>query len=205
MQNDTRSCLNTNKRDCKVEKGLSFQNSSGDNVLIFNSDTGQSEKSVCVPKYTPGFNFWDPNAAILGIIPALTPSQICSFASSAVLGGYHASLVGGIWEAIEEKCFKNCVDTYKDWIVGKATAQEACFNKCPHSEVFANDGAGAGELKDVSLNQTWVIGRESLSSLLGDCGVKANYIGEPGYSKWGDLFIGDNITLTSIPGYSSYK
>jgi hypothetical protein len=211
--NNSKDCL-SGKMDCNVQKGIGLMNASGNYKSFLDSSSGSMIKAACVPKYPPGFNFWTPDAAVMGITPTLDSSQACAIASSSVLAGYHAWVLGN-WNSIEGFCFKQCIDNCSSSIV-KGICQEGCFSGCPRSESFLDYGttvfgggsgpyaSGTNDLGNVSLDSTWATNEELLSVALGDCGVKANYIGQPGYNSWKDLFIGGNISSSSIPNGDSY-
>lgn len=210
--NNSNDCLNAEEVDCKIQYGVSLTNGTTE-ILFLNNTNGNTQeiKAACVPKYPPGFNFWEADASVLGVTPQLTTTQVCAFASTSVVAGYH-SWVAGNWVSIEGNCFQQCISNCSANIA-KSVCEEDCFSGllgghiCPRSEAFLDYGGAFSSILDlgnVSLNSTWAIGRENLSISLGDCGVKANYIGEPGYHAWRDLFVGDNITIESIPNYDKY-
>ena len=204
FQTSSKDCLNTDKRDCKVKEGVNRKNESGDDILLLD-ESGKSIKAVCVARYPPGFNFWNPDEGILGITPQINPTQVCSAGSISSVAGYHKSVVSD-WLALDGKCFGKCIKECETSIV-KPECQENCFSKCPDSESFMDmkgDALGLG-VGNVDLKETWANNQEGLCISLGDCGVKGNYIGEDSYYSWKELFIGDNITKSNIPGADSYK
>lgn len=202
FQNNSRDCLNTDKRDCRVE-GTSMKDGERESILFLDTDTSNMIQATCVPKYPPGFNFWKSDTSILGVSPVLTPSQVCGFASAASVGGYHAGVISA-WEAIEEKCFAKCITDCEDVLeTFRSTCQQNCFNKCDPSESFENGGYGGGELGDVDLKEDWVNAEKGLCVSFGDCGVKPNYFGKDSYNAWKDLFVGDDINIDDIPGADS--
>jgi hypothetical protein len=208
FQNDSNGCLDTDKRDCRIEY-TSLTNSSRDSILFLDSNTGSRIKATCVPKYPPGFNFWKSDTAILGVRPVLTPSQVCGFASANAAAGYTVGLFTN-WRAVEEKCFAKCITDCEDWLEAlKGTCQQACFAKdCKDSESFASTdygGGGGKNLEMVDLNGTWVTGQQGLCKSFGDCGVKPNYFGGDSYNAWKDFFVGANISIENIPGANSHQ
>ena len=103
FQTSSKDCLNTDKRDCKVKEGVNRKNESGDDILLLD-ESGKSIKAVCVARYPPGFNFWNPDEGILGITPQINPTQVCSAGSISSVAGYHKSVVSD-WLALDGKCF----------------------------------------------------------------------------------------------------
>ncbi|HTZ41587.1 MAG TPA: hypothetical protein VMC07_00035 [Candidatus Omnitrophota bacterium] len=215
--NSTKDCLNP-LMNCKILSGVSYENASAGNILMNDNQaggTGGMIQAACVPKYPPGFDFWEPDTKVnLGNNMQLSPSDVCGRANAAALAGYHGTVAYNTWFAIDGNCFAQCVDACKNNIDPSA-CQELCFNgvslngqqqKCAPSDAFSNvDQSILTPLNLVSIKSDWATARETLANALGDCGVKANYIGKDGYNSWNDLFIGDNITRSSIPNYDKYQ
>ncbi len=215
FQNNSKDCLNTDQMDCKVQGGISRKNDSGGDILFLNytstyddegnviSESIDSIKAMCVPRYPPGFGFWDPD--VLGNSPQIIPTEVCMRGSGGSAAGYHKRLASE-WKAKDYRCVEACIEKCSDWVVGKPECQETCFWGCPASESFL-DMSASGELGvgEVDLNQDWTENREGLCVSLGDCGVKANYIGADSYYSWKELFIGDNVTKTNIFGADNYQ
>ena len=214
FQNSSKDCLNTEQMDCRVLEGISRKNDSGDDILFLNyvytyDDAGEitsesidSIKATCVPRYPPGFGFWDPD--VLGNSPQIIPTEVCMRGSVSSAVGYHTK-ISGKWAAKDGKCFGECVDECADGLF-IPECQQICFDKCPASESFLDmDASGKLSVGNVDLNQDWTENQEGLCVSLGDCGVKANYIGADSYYSWKELFIGDNVTKTNIFGADNYQ
>ena len=213
FQVNSKACLDASQRDCKVLEGVSRKDENGDILFlnytytydsagILTSESSNSIKAVCVARYPPGFNFWDPSADILGIEPEITPAGVCSAGSVSSVAGYNKRLTSE-WEAKEGKCFGECIEECAGSIV-EPECQQICFLSCPPSESFENMPWGQA-LGNVNLNQNWATGNKGLCVSLGDCGVKPNYLLKGGYYSWKELFIGDNISKTNIPGADNYQ
>ncbi len=217
FQNSSKDCLNTEQRDCKVLEGVSRKNDSGGDILLLNyiytydyagevtSESIDSIKATCVARYPPGFDFWNPDAAIYGNSPEFTPAYVCIAGSVSSAVGYHKRLASD-WKAKDYRCVGECIEKCSDWVIGKPECQETCFWDCPASESFLDmEGSGQLGVGEVDLNLDWTENREELCVSLGDCGVKANYVGGDSYYSWKELFIGDNITKTNIFEADEYQ
>ena len=210
IHTNKKDCLNE-KRDCKVKIGTSRKNADGEDILFDNTEDNSADSddlidAVCVPRYTPGFNFWEPDVETLGISAQTTPNEVCSAGSVSSNVGYYKKLVGD-WRAIEGKCFGDCIEECEEKTFTK-TCQKKCFKDCDNSESFKDEDPDRGtelEVGDVDLKKDWVEDRKSLCIVLGDCGVKANYIEKDSYYSWKELFIGDDIRDSSIPGGDNYQ
>ncbi len=215
FQNSSKDCLNTDQRDCKILEEVSRKNAEGEDILFLDytytyddngtitSESREFIKAVCVPRYTPGFDFLNPDDPILGVSPQITPTDVCSGASVSSVAGYRKGVLSN-WEAKDGKCFGECVKDCEGALL-VPECQQICFNKCPASESFM-DKSGSGLLAGiVDLNNDWATNLEGFCVSLGDCGVKANYIQKNSYYSWKELFIGDNISKTSIPNADSYQ
>ncbi len=231
IQNDSELCLDTADRDCEVLEGISLKNDTGGDRLFLNytytydettleilGDDTDEIKAVCVPKYTPGFKFWESDETdnFLGD-SFTTPTMTCGIASVSKIGGYENTLLtsdlGGeheSWIAYEGICFENCVTECEEkFFIVECTHE--CIKDCDYSEAFVDMEKTAWKettslsVGNVTLNSTWVIKIKNLSSAFGDCGVKANYIGEGGYNAWEDIFTGDNISIWDIAGAEAHS
>ncbi len=214
FQNSSKVCLDTDQRDCKIEMGVTRKDENGDDILFSNytsnynsageliNESIKSIKAMCVPKYPPGFNFWEPDAAILGVESQISPSQVCSVGSASSVAGYFKSVTSG-WEAIEGKCYAECLDNCTAVL---RDCRALCARKCPESESFMDKGA-SGELGvgTVDLKSEWAGNQEELCIVLGDCGVKSNYIQQNSYYSWKELFVGENVSKANIPEAESHK
>ncbi len=110
-QKDKRDCLNTDKRDCK---------------WIKSGKEGNDKFDVCVPKYAPGFNFWEQGDA----------ENICSLASQQVIVTYERNYLKTFtsgknsgWYCNNKKSENHCFasrltgNNFNDWFKIK---QEFC-------------------------------------------------------------------------------
>ena len=211
-QENSNDCLNP-AMDCTIKTGISKKNqTTGEDILFLDytytydtdgniaSESSELIKAICVARYPPGFNFWETETTIEGEETEVTPAYVCSAGSISALAGYSTNIVAK-WNAKEYSCFAKCIEDYS-----LKERQKICFALCPDSEAFI-DMPRSGELGVgyVNLSSTWTEEREGLCISLGDCGVKANYLGRDSYYSWKELFIGDNITKASIFEADNYQ
>jgi len=189
FQNNTRDCLNIDARDCRIERGAGLLRTDyGTEKQIRDSDTEEMILATCVPKYSPGFKFWDPEGTILDIGEE-TPLSICEFSSVTCFVKYTQEIIGlTAWRATPDDV---CVETCKS-VEGWSNAE--CYKACTPIclENLDNKNADAEIVEDWS--QSW----QSLCVSLGDCGVAANYLGKEGYNRWRDLFKGEQIDWRTL-------
>ncbi len=201
FQNNAKDCGDTDTRDCKIQKGTNKKDEDGEYVLFDNSLDGSKDmiEAVCVPRYPPAFNFWEPDEKILGVTSQLTPTQVCGMGSVVSTAGFHKRLTTRWW-AIEGNCFAKCIEDNEEEVLFKGTKLTACFKDCPDSKSFVEKTSSENfKLGDVELLEEWAQEQEGLCIALGDCGVKANYIREDSYYSWKELFTGDDISKSNIP------
>jgi len=86
-QDNKDDCVNTDKRDCQwIDSGEKD-----------NGDTDRRENKVCVPKYAPGFNFWEEGT---------DAESLCGLASTTCQVKYEKKL-GDSWECVDNcECLK---------------------------------------------------------------------------------------------------
>ncbi len=88
-QNNSEDCENTELRDCQwINSGNKIRN-----------DSGTFDSYVCVPKLTPGFDFWNAEGEADGICSAVETTCVAKFEKK----GWDAISGGGNW-----KCVENC-------------------------------------------------------------------------------------------------
>ncbi len=193
FQENTRDCLDTSIRDCRVEKGasaLTLRTQYGTEKQILDSDTGKMITGTCVPKYTPGFKFWDPEGTILDVPEETeTPLSICEFSSVTCLVPYTQEVIGiTAWRTTpSDECVSQC-KSVEGWSNSKC--YEACTPVCLES--LDSKNADAKIVKD------WAQSYQNLCTSLGDCGVVANYLEKEGYNRWRDLFTGEQIDWETL-------
>ncbi len=195
-QENTKDCESI-ELDCKVVKGASiFRTAYGTEKLIRDSDTGEDVIGVCVPKYIPGFKFWNPEGTMLSL-PGETPSSICGFSSVVCFVNYTQQIA--VLTEFKAWASEECVETCKsieDW--SSAKCDKACTPVCLKSPLGSKDDLA-------KINGTWAESWQNLCVSLGDCGVSGNSFGYGGYNQWKDLFIGDKIDWATLPNADSYK
>jgi len=193
FQENTKDCLDTSIRDCRIEKGASavtLRTQYGTEKQILDSDTGKTIIGTCVPKYTPGFKFWDPEGTILDIPgETQTPLSICEFSSVACYVPYTQEIAYfTAWRADpSEECVSQC-KSIEGWRESK------CFKACTPVCLKNLENQNA----DAEINKEWAQSYQNLCVSLGDCGVAANYLGKEGFNRWRDLFTGEQINWETL-------
>jgi len=188
---NTKDCENIG--DCKVVTGASiFRTVYGTEKLIRDSDTGKDVVGVCVPKYIPGFKFWDPEGTMLSL-PEETPSSICEFSSVTCFVNYTQQVIGiTAWRAEpSDECIELC-KTIENWKTSEC--YKACTPKCLKDPLEGKNALA-------KINENWAESWQDLCVSLGDCGVSGNYFGYEGYNRWRDLFKSskNEIDWTTLP------
>jgi hypothetical protein len=185
-QDNVKDCENSIKRDCKVLEGFSILTDENGKSLFNVTKEGGYEAS-CVPKYTPGFNFWEGGDAELS----------CSLASTMCVVEYAA----GIFKAIggergditpNEGCMKECLqencgvgDQVLAAILRKVANVEEVLGECPNE---CYDECMPDCVYDKKLDKDmWAKDMGKMCVSLGDCGSSVNYIGDEGYYDLDDL------------------
>jgi hypothetical protein len=194
-QENTKDCEEVG--DCKVVTGASILRTAyGTEKLIKDSDTGDMVVGVCIPKYTPGFKFWDPKGTILST-PDETPLSICEFSSVTCFVPYTQEVVYITkWRAgASDECVELCKST-EGW--SKAKCYEACTPVCLEKYLESKNA-------DAKINANWAESWQNLCVSLGDCGVSGNYLGKEGYNAWKDLFSGEQIDWGTLPNANKKK
>ncbi|MBW6442436.1 hypothetical protein K0A97_01475 [Patescibacteria group bacterium] len=192
FQDNTRDCENL--RDCKVLENVGvFRTSYGTEQLMLNSTSGEMIRASCVPKYSPGFKFWDPT----GTIPSLSsenPGSICELSNVVCYVHYTQELIWtSVWRADP---FPECVELCKKEGGGAWSCTRQCTPIC--FDGFTDQRSNTRF--DVYVAFKWAKSWQNLCSSLGDCGAGSNYMGTSGYNSWKDLFIpGNHVKLDNIP------
>ena len=159
-QDNAKDCENSAKRDCKVVEGFSILKDEGGNSLF--SDNGTITDSSCVPRYSPGFNFWEPGG---------DAESFCSLASTICVVDYESGILSKEKGEIvpNEECMKVCKDA------GRETddCEDECMPACVDS--------------DGNILESWKDDMKERCSYFGDCGSSVNYIGEEGFYNLDDL------------------
>jgi len=205
FQNNTKDCLDTNVRDCRIETGASvafLRTQYGTEKQMIDSDTGKEIKATCVPKYPPGFKSWDPSGTIFNAEETGTgesPLSVCEFASVTCYVPYTQEVIGTTtWRVTpSDECIKTCKKT-EGW--SNAKCYKACTPTC-----LENSGKDKTKDFDAYISKDWAQSYQNLCTSLGDCGVSANYFKKEGYNRWRDLFIGEQINWKTLPNAESKK
>jgi len=106
LQTDQEDCENADKRDCIWITGVSIT-----------TNSSSATENACVPKYAPGFDFWNSEG---------DASQICATATSSCTVEYETDLLGN------RECVENCEcldDEWKNAMAEMCTSLGDCGNK----------------------------------------------------------------------------
>jgi len=154
-QTTEEDCSNIDKRDCNWIEGYSvLRDEEGQELKLENLD-GKEEKATCVPKHSPGFDFWSSESE---------SSTICNIGTYYCLVKYKYGIFTGK-ESIEEddekkrtKCEENCkcVPGYEEGDSKK------CESGCES-------------------NADFLASFQEICGNMGDCGISVNYVGSEGY------------------------
>lgn len=192
LQDNTRDCENLDY--CKVlqSEGI-FPTSYGDpsRQLIEDSDTKEKIKASCVPKYSPGFKFWDPEGTIADIEGEIqTPISVCEFSSVVCVVPYTEEIIFLGWDKDPDpNCLALCEQE------GGEDCKDVCTPVCletPPSDT-------------TPINREWAENVQNVCVVLGDCGVSSNYLRREGYNRWRDLFEGGQIDWNTLPRAENKK
>lgn len=101
VQDNRKDCENEDRRDC-VWVSSSWKPKEGDIPGIIKTDDPEDKNAMwgaCVPKYQPGFNFWEEGSA----------EEICNTASMKCNVVFEEGLISG------KECIQNCECLTKEW------------------------------------------------------------------------------------------
>lgn len=158
-------CLDTEKRDCAWQEGFSvLKKDDGTEKKLENSE-GNDVYASCVPKYSPAFDFWQPDTQA---------EAWCSVASNTGIVEMEIWALGNRKKLKDDQqgkikhCVSNCylLEGYK---VGDAKLS------------YENDNT-----KRFKNYADWIGTMGTICSAIGDCGTSENYLGQSGYFKEGD-------------------
>jgi hypothetical protein len=124
-QDNKNDCENTDKRDCQWMVGQSVLSDSEGKPLVVNSEgklvQGNSGQGAsCVPKYAPGFDFWNSNSSTGG-----QAQELCMLASQNCVVKVKKPL-GGVWQC-ESNC--DCIGLKEGDAVGGTSKVTGWINK----------------------------------------------------------------------------
>lgn len=114
-QTNQQSCENSDKRDCLWKPGLSLNGN-------------ETAKGSCVPKNSPGLQFWEGQDA----------QDVCNQASAQCVVVFEKGLIGG------EKCKKGCECLTEDWNRQRAALCSALGDCGPKTNWIGDSGASSG-------------------------------------------------------------
>lgn len=208
-QTTTDACLDEDYRDCQILNGTAalayMRTPYGTELGLIDSDTDEYIEAACVPKYTPGFKFWDTEGTILSSVEDVgeTVTSLCEFASVSCYVPFTKEAVG----PYREDPIPGCVDACRnERNVGSFdfSGRQSCNDECTPVCLWYDD-PGFGNRGDKNFNaqirESWAEGYQNLCSAVGDCGVINNYQDVQGYNDWRDLFKGDKINWNTLPNY----
>ena len=106
VQDNEKDCENADKRDCRWLVGQSLlRNEEGvalvvdsEGKLVQKEDDDSRKGASCVPKYAPGFDFWNPESEA---------EELCAFASDGCVVKFERGVGGAIFGG-DYGCKENC-------------------------------------------------------------------------------------------------
>jgi hypothetical protein len=211
ISNDWASCLSIDNTDdcentfnCKVMNSEGILPSSyGTRQLITDSKTNETKKASCVPKYPPGFAFWNPDESLFSDAE-LTGTSLCELANVVCYVHYtqEVAYVTDFKVDPDQSCIDLCEQERGTGFLGLGSGSRSCRNDCTPVCLQQNlDNAN----KNAKINQQWAKNWQNTCNVIGDCGVSANYMNKDGYYKWKDLFTGTKIDWSTLPNTNSKK
>ncbi len=216
LQNNSEACLDTDLRDCKLLPGTaggvptSYGSFTGNKKIfavdskeinVFGQNIKISNYASCVPKYPPGFKFWDTKGTITEVATevAQTPLSLCGF-SNVVCYVHYTQEIAGVTDFNVDDPDPGCIDSCKKTGWGDENqCEQECTPVC-----FENSLSHKDSVADIE--PEWAQNWQNMCISLGDCGVVENYLKKEGYTRWKDLFFaGDDVNLNKISNLNSKK
>lgn len=170
--NKWQDCINqTNPDDCGNDEERYCKWISGYSILKDKDGKDLSKNKLnvpgsCVPKYTPGFDFWSEE----GYGP-----EMCSLGTSTCVVQYETN----IFESREK---------FSKW--SWATKAQKCVANCYCIPGYGENGIKTDRTNEYAktnpqfaTHSEWLRSMNSICSSLGDCGNKNNYLGKSGDIK----------------------
>ena len=179
LQDNKKDCENEDKRDCVWVRGVSILTGENGEELVVeevrdeNNDilnerlvpkeeNDERQGASCVPKYPPGFDFWNEET---------DAEQVCEQASIQCFVKYQKAPLGK-WRVVTSRT---------KWLGNLLWTQMLGIDRpVKETELICLDNEG-------NIIQNWKTKMENTCSALGDCGISVNYIGKDGYYKEEDL------------------
>lgn len=169
------ACENSDQRDCVWTRGVSLlrDDDAGerlvydpqqDRLVQKSGEDDNREGAACIPKHSPGFDFWNENTDAAGI---------CEIANTRCFVQYED-------RSISERTGFKVVKSQRDGVIGKLGEFFGLPKQEAEDIVCLNDD---GEIVD-----DWETEIKNSCLALGDCGISANWIGEEGDFDSDDLF-----------------
>jgi hypothetical protein len=130
-QDNKKDCENKEKRDCRVIKGDGTKK-------LFKDENGKNISAFCVPKYAPGFDFWNTGG---------DAESLCSLASTQCVVNYEKGFFDG-WRV---KGRKTCLDNNKNIIPSWLNARNDLCMSLGDCGIKVNyiDKQGYHDIKDL--------------------------------------------------------
>lgn len=170
QQDNEKDCENTEKRDCKWIEGYSILRDDKGNELKLENTKGYKVKASCVPKYSPGFNFWESQSQASQNGRSSESTNLCNV-------GTYSCVVKYRYNIFMDK------DNLEKW----HTAQKnACVENCKCLPGYNGENNGNGKNKcnpghGCESNEEFLKSIQGICGAMGDCGVSVNYAGSEGY------------------------
>ena len=164
-QDNEKDCLNNETRDCEWVPGHSIlKNEDGTEKDVTNLK-GEKVKAACVPKYAPGFNFWENPTTAENNNRNSESAGICSTGTRTCIIKYKYGI------------FKSKKDIEKD----PAKQKKYCTENCQCIPGYI-EGEAKNCKKGCKSYSDYIKSLQDTCEALGDCGISTNYIGVQGFN-----------------------
>ncbi|MFH1325474.1 MAG: hypothetical protein ABIH49_01735 [archaeon] len=148
-QDNVNDCENPDRRDCSW-------NETSDNYIIEESGE-QVSGGVCVPKYSPGLDFWNSEG---------DAASICAVGNVRCIVTYETGFEGN-------NPFEKIASVLQDLIQGGRFGEQETITNVQGAVTCLDEN---GEIV-----MQWEQEKGDICSAFGDCGVVRNYLGQQGY------------------------
>ena len=160
IQATERDCTDSQARDCKWIAGYSLVKDEN-GASLTKDENNETTQASCVPKYAPGFDFWNEDTQ---------SGKICSQSNSICVVEFETAVLGN-----REKLNPESEDYDENF------RNKYCVKNCECLENYPGKKSGYKCESNCRSYENWILGMKNICSSLGDCGIKTNYLGENGY------------------------
>jgi len=140
-QDNQKDCENSDKRDCQWFEDVSILTDEEGQSLAVDED-GEKTNASCIPKYSPGFNFWEEGG---------DAESMCSMASTECVVQYETAILGK-WTVSggEENitCLDNEENLVEDWAEKRINLCRA-LGDCGISKNYINVDGYYDDIEDL--------------------------------------------------------